>query len=98
MRAEGSCGGLISVADAPHGEDAPGNGGVFFDLLPQPAYVDGHGGGVPELPAPDLLQQFGPGERLPRVPHEERQEIELAGGQRDAVVAEPYLVRGRVDG
>jgi hypothetical protein len=44
--------------------------------------MDGHGGGVPEAPAPHPFQELGPAERLIRVGDQERQQVELADGQR----------------
>src|SRR5207342_2246762 len=62
---------LVSVADTPHGHDAPGHGRVGLEFLAQAADVHGDGRGVTEGPAPYLGEQLLPGERLARVPHQE---------------------------
>ena len=71
----------------------PGTGfaGLRLDLLPQPSHVDGHGGLIAEVPAPHLLQQVRPGESGAGMGEEERQQIELAGGQRQFAAAERGL-------
>src|SRR5256885_559558 len=64
-------GAVIAVSHAPHGRDPDRFGRYQLDLLPQPSHVDGYCGLVAEVPAPHLLQQFGPGESGSGVRHQD---------------------------
>src|SRR3954454_21020295 len=87
---------LVAVADTPYGHDAPGHGRVGLELLAQPPHMDGDSRGVAERPAPHLGQQLLAGEGLTRVPHQEDEQVVLAGGQLDQLAVDPDLVRGQV--
>src|SRR5680860_193457 len=85
------------VSDSPHGGEVPGRGWVAFDLLPQPSNVDGHGGGVAVGVPPHELQELLAPEGVAGLAGEEREQVELARGERDEVSVDPYLAGAEVD-
>ena len=70
---------------------------VGLDLLAQAPDVDGHRRGVAVAVAPHVLEDLLAAERLARVAHEEREQLELPGGQRHHVAVPAGLAGGDVD-
>ena len=75
--------GVVAVAGAPDRGDPPRLRRVGLDLLPQPADVHGDRRLVAELPPPHLREQLRAGEGPAGVGEQERQQVELAGGERE---------------
>src|SRR4051794_35046719 len=85
------------VAGTTHGEHEERGGRVSLDLLAETPYVNRHGGDVAEVPAPDPTQQLILGEGVPAVQRQKGDQLELARGQGQRLLALPYLACLEVD-
>src|SRR5262245_66287611 len=86
------------VAEAAHGLYESGAAGVVAELLPQPRdeHVDRAVVGLP-VEAARGLQDAVAGEDAPAVPHEEREQLELGGGELEGAALEPRRARVPLD-
>src|SRR5262245_21422420 len=86
------------VADAPHGLDEGGMAGIVAELLAEPGdeHVDRAVVGLP-VEAARGLQDAVAGEDAPAVPHEEREQLELGGGELEGAALEPRRARVPLD-
>src|SRR5882757_4426804 len=89
---------LQLVADPAHGAQPARMGRIGLELVPQPMHVFGHRRlALPLRPAaPHLVQQLRPAEHMARMANQERQQVELAGGQLDGPAVDADFSRGRV--
>lgn len=71
--------------------------GIRLDLLPQAPHVHGDGGEVADLPSPHLAQQVVAPEDAARVPEQEGEQVELAGGERQHDAGLMDLARAEVE-
>src|SRR3954453_3024178 len=74
------------MTDSPDGHQTHRMGRVVLELLPQPAYVHGHGRVVAERPAPHVAQEVLAREHRVGMGDEVVQQVELTRGHRYAYV------------
>src|SRR4029450_7507492 len=94
------CGSWVEpVADSPDVDEVAGLVGVGFELVSQPPDVDRDRGGVLIVGGrvPYLFQQLGSAEHLARCGGQEREQVELTGGERDELPVNGDLARRSVD-
>lgn len=85
-----------AVPGAPDGDDVARIGGVFLDLVAEPADVDGDGAAVAVAP-PHALEQLLAAEHLSGMLDEHAKQLELAGGHPHRLARERHLVGIEVD-
>ena len=91
--------GLDQPVPAPmDGQQQPRIRRVVLELLAQPAHVHGDRRTVAEVPTPDPTHQHLPAEDLVDVHRQEREQVELADGQRQQPAVAAGLPAGAVDG